>query len=173
MNDFCKYEKTIKEPEINGYNFNNYYVVNGSHDEKGLFLHFKTNFSNFIRSSCMVVRHSTGDFYKSRGFKEVKFDSDVEMLFDIQLLNEHFYKLSESNVFVACNDINDMPKILIKVNELYIIYTPKIKDFNVRHRVRIESSMQKDFAYINKYTSVVDAFKDPILKNYIDILNDI
>lgn len=173
MNKICKYTKTEELKDIHANKFINYYVIDESYHDKALYIYFKTNGSSYIYSDCMIVHNEPNTDYRKFGYEKVDFANIVEMLSDIQNLNQKFYHLSKSEVLVACKGIYDAPSILIKVNELYIIYTPKIKDFNVRHRFKIEPLLGKTLSYFNKYQNVVDAFNDPIFKSYVDVLNEI
>lgn len=101
---------------------------------------------------------------------------DIEALFCdcVEVFNQ-FYEHSPFRVLVVLKELNSKPVILLTLQngEYGIIY-----DFNEDivqgiSSLAIPAFLTQNTAYFKEYEDASEAFKDPTLINYIDVLNEI
>lgn len=170
MSKYCKYaaeKRTLDTLDT----FIMFYVIEGVEVNNTLSFTLTTNNLDYHCANIWIIKNFTeghvGDYVKT------EFDTDVEMLEDIQQTYKTIFKLESSRVFVFCDDAYSEPKILISIDESYLVYSRNNKRFGVLSNSKIESKINDESNYVEKYTNVKSAFSDPIFKNYVDILNEI
>lgn len=104
------------------------------------------------------------------------FFKDIEALFcDCVKVFNQYYEYSPLHVLVVLKELNSKPIILLTLqdDDYGIIY-----DFNgdivqgIRS-IAIPAFLTQNTAYFKEYEDASEAFKDPTLINYIDVLNEI
>ncbi len=170
MTKYCKYSKTRQTLDVLEISVT-FYVVEGIEVNNTLSLSITTNNCDYHHAKIWPVKNFTEE--QLDDYVKTDFDTDVEMLNDIQQSYKRIFKLNTSDVFVFCDSAYSKPKLLINIDDQYLIYSPNSKKFEVLSSASAESKLQDENNYVKLYTNIEDAFQDPIFKNYIDILNEI
>lgn len=108
-------------------------------------------------------------------YQTIKFDSAEELFEDfINGFKKHFESLP-LQIFVILKDIYKKPVILFAVNDTEYSFYYSFEDDSVNNIIatKIPQFITEDIAYMKRYETVAEAFKDPSIINYIDILNEI
>lgn len=101
---------------------------------------------------------------------------DVEHLFN-DCVNEFkkFYEFIPLRILVVLKELNSKPEILLTLQngEYGIIYNFNEDNIQGILSTAIPNFLTKDIVYFKEYEDAYEAFKDPTLLNYIDVLNEI
>ena len=108
-------------------------------------------------------------------YKTIMFDN-VEELFEdfVNGFKKHFENLP-LQIFVILTNINKRPVILFSINDTDYSFYYSFENDSVNNikATKIPKFITEGAVYLKRYETVAEAFKDPSIINYIDVLNEI
>lgn len=108
-------------------------------------------------------------------YKTIMFDNVEELFKDfVNGFKKHFENLP-LQIFVVLTNIIKRPVILFAINDTDYSFYYSFDDDSVNNikATKIPKFITEGVVYLKRYETVAEAFKDPSIINYIDVLNEI
>lgn len=171
MSDFYKYYREEHLQFIDMYK--SYYCISTNNEcsviQTLLTYYKKDNCYDLLISQSFNFDPKTSN----ENLQKVDFDNDIKMFEDLENSIKKANNIDTNNIIVYAESLKTIPNIAINYKNNSLVYTPKKQTIFFMSRYALNMKLRNEDYYIREYSDILQAFNDPIFKNYVDVLNEI